>query len=143
MSDTTTKKPRIEKSDDEWRQQLTPQQYAVTRQHGTEPAFSHPSHKDKREGTYLCVCCGEPLFASATKFDSGTGWPSFFAPVADDAISEHEDRSFLMRRTEVRCSACDAHLGHVFPDGPKPTGQRYCINGLALSMKPGNDNADD
>lgn len=131
----TTKRPKIEKTDDEWRRQLTPQQYTVTRLHGTEPAFSHPYHKDKRSGTYRCVCCGAALFASDTKYDSGTGWPSFFAPASQGAISEHADNSLFMRRTEVRCTACDAHLGHVFPDGPKPTGQRYCINGLALSLK--------
>ncbi len=142
MSDTTNK-PKIDKSDQEWREQLTPEQYAVTRKHGTEPAFSHPYNAEKREGTYRCVCCGEALFASDTKFNSGTGWPSFFAPVADDAVSEHSDWSFLMRRTEVRCNACDAHLGHVFPDGPKPTGQRYCINGLALDMKPADDSPDE
>lgn len=129
-----SKKPKISKSDEEWRQQLNAQQYTITRLHGTEPAFSHPYNSSKKQGTYLCVCCGEPLFSSSDKFDSGTGWPSFIAPVAKDAVSEHEDNSLFMRRTEVRCAVCDAHLGHVFPDGPEPTGLRYCINGVALSM---------
>jgi peptide-methionine (R)-S-oxide reductase len=127
---------RVSKTDDEWKQQLTPEQYYVTRQHGTERAFSHPLNREKRAGTFGCVCCGAPLFSSDTKFDSGTGWPSFWAPVEKDAVSEHDDRSWLMRRTEVRCAACDAHLGHVFPDGPKPTGARYCMNGTALRFDP-------
>ena len=130
------KQPKVTKSDEEWRQQLTPQQYTVTRLHGTEPAFSHPSHSSKKQGTYRCVCCGEPLFSSATKFDSGTGWPSFHSPVTDNALSEYEDNKLFMRRTEVRCASCESHLGHVFPDGPEPTGLRYCINGVALSMDP-------
>lgn len=128
-------KEKTDKTDEEWLQQLTPQQYTVTRRQGTEPAFSHPYHNDKREGVYRCVCCGEELFASDTKFDSGSGWPSFFAPASEQAVDEHEDNALFMRRTEVRCASCDAHLGHVFPDGPQPTGQRYCINGLALSLK--------
>lgn len=129
-----SKRTKVEKTDEEWSDQLTPQQYMVTRQHGTEPAFSHPYHNDKREGIYRCICCGEPLFSSDTKFDSGTGWPSFFAPASENSTAEHEDNSLFMRRTEVRCASCDAHLGHVFPDGPEPTGQRYCINGLSLSL---------
>lgn len=129
------KSPHIEKSDEDWQDALTPQQYMVTRLQGTEPAFSHPYHDDKREGTYRCICCGEPLFISDAKFNSGTGWPSFHSPASDAAVSEHDDSSLFMRRVEVRCAACDAHLGHVFPDGPEPTGQRYCINGLALSLK--------
>ena len=128
---------RLTKTDDEWRKTLTPEQYHVTRQHGTERAFSNPLNNEKRSGVFNCVCCGAPLFSSDAKFDSGTGWPSFWAPVAKDAVSEHEDRSWLMRRTEVRCAACDAHLGHVFPDGPKPTGARYCMNGVALKFVPG------
>lgn len=127
---------KINKSEDEWRQQLTAQQFYVTREHGTEPAFSHPLYKEKREGIYKCVCCGAPLFDSEAKYESGTGWPSYWRPVAKDAVSEHEDRSWFMRRTEVRCARCDAHLGHVFPDGPEPTGLRYCINGTALRFEP-------
>ena len=125
------------KSDEEWRKELTPEQFHVARQHGTERPFSSPLNSEKRPGMFNCVCCGAPLFSSSTKFDSGTGWPSFWAPADAGAVSENEDRSWLMRRTEVRCAACDAHLGHVFPDGPKPTGLRYCINGVALSFGPG------
>jgi peptide-methionine (R)-S-oxide reductase len=128
--------PKIVKSDAEWKAQLTPDQYRVTRQHGTERAFTGPLLDEKREGTYLCVCCGAPLNSSATKFASGSGWPSFFAPVGPDAVAAHEDRSFMMRRTEIRCASCDAHLGHVFPDGPQPTGQRFCMNGHALRFEP-------
>lgn len=127
---------KIDKTDAEWRAQLSPEAYKVTREHGTERAFSHPSHKDKTAGTYKCVCCGSELFRSETKYDSGTGWPSFYAPVNKDAVSEHDDSSWFMRRTEVRCANCDAHLGHVFPDGPKPTGLRYCMNGVAMTLEP-------
>jgi peptide-methionine (R)-S-oxide reductase len=123
---------KVEKSDAEWQTELTADQYRVTRRHGTERAFSHPYHAEKAPGIYRCVCCGAPLFSSKTKFDSGTGWPSFHAPVSQDAVTEQEDRGLFMRRTEVRCANCDAHLGHVFPDGPPPTGLRYCLNGLAL-----------
>jgi peptide-methionine (R)-S-oxide reductase len=133
MSATDTS-PRIVKSDTEWRAQLTPEQFYVTRKHGTERAFTGFYWNKKRAGEYSCVCCGAPLFSSATKFDSGTGWPSFYAPLNDQAVAKHEDRTWLMRRTEVRCANCDAHLGHVFPDGPKPTGQRYCMNGNALNF---------
>lgn len=137
-ADTADRKEegKIGISEAEWRQKLTPEQFNVTRKHGTERAFSHPYHQEKRAGMYKCVCCGAPLFSSKTKYDSGTGWPSFYAPAGDGSVSEHEDRSFFMRRTEVRCAKCEAHLGHVFPDGPKPTGARYCINGVALQLDP-------
>jgi peptide-methionine (R)-S-oxide reductase len=127
---------KVVKSDEEWRKQLTPEQYYVIRKHGTERAFTGPAWDEKREGQYTCVCCGTPLFSSATKYDSGTGWPSFWAPIEPGAVDEHGDRSWLMRRTEIRCATCGAHLGHVFPDGPKPTGQRYCMNGTALRFTP-------
>jgi peptide-methionine (R)-S-oxide reductase len=131
MSDQSSE-AKIVKSDAEWREQLTPEQYRITRKHGTEHAFTGPYWDDKGEGVYNCVCCGAPLFDADAKYDSGTGWPSFFKPIDDQAVSEHSDRSLFMRRTEVRCANCDAHLGHVFPDGPQPTGQRYCMNGHAL-----------
>ena len=132
---TKSKPQKVDKSDTEWRQQLTAEQYQVTRLHATEPPFSHPYNATKKEGTFACICCGDPLFSSNHKFDSGTGWPSFTAPHNDDALSEHEDNSLFSRRTEVRCASCDSHLGHVFPDGPEPTGLRYCINGVALNHK--------
>ena len=133
----TDPRAKVIKPDDEWKKELTPEQYRVARQHGTEPAFTSPLNREKRAGMFNCVCCGAPLFSSATKFDSGTGWPSFWAPVEHGAVSEHDDRSWFMRRTEVRCASCDAHLGHVFPDGPKPTGARYCMNGVVLKFEPG------
>ena len=126
----------VSKTEAEWRAQLTPEQYRITRQHGTEPAFSGPYWDEKEPGLYRCVCCNAPLFRSETKFDSGTGWPSFYEPVSPDALTEREDRSYGMRRIEIVCSNCGAHLGHVFPDGPEPTGQRYCMNGTALAFEP-------
>ncbi len=127
---------KISKSDAEWRALLSPEQYRITREHGTERAFTGPFWNSKEKGTYSCVCCGEDLFRSDNKFDSGCGWPSYFEAVRPDAVIEIEDRSFGMRRIEIRCAACDAHLGHVFPDGPKPTGLRYCINGHSMNFTP-------
>jgi peptide-methionine (R)-S-oxide reductase len=135
MADSAVRKP-VAKSDAEWRKELTPEQYRVTRQKGTERAFTGEYWDSKTPGTYTCVCCGAPLFASDDKFDSGTGWPSYTAPIARDAVENEEDRSLFMRRTEVHCASCGAHLGHVFPDGPKPTGLRYCINSVSLKLEP-------
>jgi peptide-methionine (R)-S-oxide reductase len=139
MSSSSDTNQKINKSDAEWRAELSPEQYYVTRQHGTERAFTGPYWNEKRPGLYSCVCCGAPLFSSETKYDSGSGWPSFWAPLDPNAVSKYDDFSHFMRRTEIRCAQCDAHLGHVFPDGPNPTGQRYCMNGTALHFSPRED----
>lgn len=124
------------KSDAEWRKSLSPEAYRVLREHGTERAFTSPLNDEKRAGMFTCAGCGKDLFASDAKFESGTGWPSFYQPAKADAVETSEDRSWFMRRTEVHCADCGGHLGHVFPDGPRPTGLRYCINGVSLGFRP-------
>jgi len=133
----TIESPRVVKSDEEWKEQLTPEQYKVARAKGTEQAFCGNLLDNHEAGVYSCVCCGLPLFSSDSKFNSGTGWPSFFQPIAKENVIEHSDTSYGMRRTEILCARCDCHLGHVFEDGPRPTGLRFCVNSESLKFTPG------
>ena len=136
QSNESTAVERVEKSDEEWRSQLTPEEFEITRRAGTERAFTGVYNDEKRPGRYNCKCCNTPLFDSETKYESGSGWPSFYAPISADVVNTHEDMSLGMRRIEVTCAACDAHLGHVFPDGPEPTGLRFCMNSASLNLEP-------
>lgn len=134
---------RQRKSDEEWRRELTPEQYRILREKGTERAFTGEYNAEKSEGVYRCAACGEPLFSSDAKYDSGSGWPSFYAPIDPEKVETEEDRTLGMRRTEVMCARCESHLGHVFPDGPRPTGMRYCVNSASLRLDRGDARADE